>query len=110
MLLKDKVAIITGGASARGIGKATARLFAEHGAKIAIIDLDAAVAAVAAAAAADIGADHIGIACNVTRKSECDAAARQVVDHFGSIDVLINNAGITQPLRIMDITPTTMLP
>lgn len=101
MLLKDKVAIITGGASARGIGKATARLFAEHGAKIAIIDLDAAVAA---AAAADIGADHIGIACNVTRKSECDAAARQVVDHFGSIDVLINNAGITQPLRIMDIT------
>ncbi|MGE5099816.1 MAG: SDR family NAD(P)-dependent oxidoreductase [Deltaproteobacteria bacterium] len=102
MLLKDKVAIVTGGASPRGIGKATARLFAEHGAKVAILDLDAAAAA---AAAADLGPGHIGLACNVTRKVDCERAASEVVKRFGTIDVLVNNAGITQPLRLMDIQP-----
>ena len=72
MLLKDKVAIVTGAASERGIGKATARLFAEHGARIAILDLNAEAAA---KAAADIGAGHIGLACNVTSKTDCERAA-----------------------------------
>lgn len=102
MLLKDKVAIITGAASARGIGKATARLFAQHGAKIAILDLDAAQAA---AAAADIGPEHIGLACNVTNKEDCDKAVAEVVKRLGTVDILVNNAGITQPLKIMDIQP-----
>jgi NAD(P)-dependent dehydrogenase (short-subunit alcohol dehydrogenase family) len=102
MLLKGKVAVITGGASPRGIGKATARLFAENGAKVAILDLDPEAAA---AAAADLGAGHIGIACDVTRKSDCERAAREVVERLGAIDVLVNNAGITQPLRLMDIQP-----
>jgi NAD(P)-dependent dehydrogenase (short-subunit alcohol dehydrogenase family) len=102
MLLKDKVAMVTGGASPRGIGKATARLFAEHGAKIAILDLDEAAAA---AAAADLGSVHIGVACNVTVKEDCERAVQAVLAHFGTVDVLINNAGITQPLKIMDIQP-----
>jgi NAD(P)-dependent dehydrogenase (short-subunit alcohol dehydrogenase family) len=102
MLLKDKVAIITGAASPRGIGKATARLFAEHGARIAILDLDADAAA---EAAADIGPGHIGLACNVTRKPDCERAAKAVVERLGPVDVLVNNAGITQPLRLMDIQP-----
>ena len=102
MLLKDKVAIVTGGASPRGIGKATAQLFAEHGAKVAILDLDAAAAA---AAAEDLGPGHIGLACNVTRKADCERAPGEVVKRFGTIDVLVNNAGITQPLRLLDIQP-----
>ena len=102
MLLKDKVAIITGAASARGIGKATAKLFAEHGAKVAILDLDAAQAA---AAAADIGPGHIGLACNVTNKADCERAAAEVVARLGKVDILVNNAGITQPLKFMDIKP-----
>ena len=102
MLLKDKVAIVTGAASARGIGKATARLFAEHGARVAILDLDAGQAA---AAAADIGAAHIGLACNVTRKDDCERAAAEVLNRLGQIDILVNNAGITQPLKFLDIKP-----
>ena len=102
MLLKDKVAVVTGAASARGIGKATARLFAEHGARVAILDLDAAAAA---RAAADIGPAHIGLACDVTRKEHCEGAAAEIARRLGGIDVLVNNAGITQPLKLLDIRP-----
>jgi len=102
VLLENKVAVITGAASARGIGKETARRFAAQGARVAILDLDAAAAV---AAAADIGPQHIGLACNVTRKADCDAAARAVIERLGQVDILVNNAGITQPLKLMDISP-----
>ncbi|GAC1527175.1 MAG: glucose 1-dehydrogenase [Ramlibacter sp.] len=101
MLMRDKVAIVTGAASARGIGKAVARLFAEHGARVVVLDLDAQAAA---AAAASIGPHHLGLACDVTDRDDCEAAARQVIAQFGKVDVLVNNAGITQPVRTMDIT------
>ncbi len=99
-LLEGQTAIITGAASPRGLGKATARLFAEHGARVALFDLDAAQAD---AAAADIGDGHIGLACDVTRKADCEAGLAAVLEAFGQIDILVNNAGITQPLKIMDI-------
>jgi NAD(P)-dependent dehydrogenase (short-subunit alcohol dehydrogenase family) len=102
VLLQDKVAIVTGAASARGIGKSTAALFAKHGAKIVILDLDAEAAA---AAARDIGPEHLGLACDVTKKPDCETAAKKVLERFRQIDVLVNNAGITQPLKFMDIQP-----
>lgn len=102
MLLQNRVAVITGAASPRGIGKAMAQVFAEHGARVAILDLNAEAAA---AAAKDIGPDHLGLACDVTHKSDCERAAKAVVERFGQIDILVNNAGITQPLKIMDIQP-----
>ena len=101
-MLKNKVAVITGAASARGIGKAMALVFAAHGARIAILDLNADAAA---AAAKDIGPDHLGLACNVTNKSDCERAAQAVRERFEQIDILVNNAGITQSLKIMDIQP-----
>jgi NAD(P)-dependent dehydrogenase (short-subunit alcohol dehydrogenase family) len=101
-LLKDKYVIVTGAASARGLGKATAEMFAEHGATVAILDLDASAAE---AAAADLGEGHVGLACNVTDKAACEAAVRTLLDKWSRIDVLVNNAGITQPLKIMDIGP-----
>ena len=101
-LLDGKIAIITGAASPRGLGKATARLFAEHGATLAILDLDAGQAA---AAAADLGAGHIGLGCDVTDRAGCQVAADAVLARWGQIDILVNNAGITQPLKIMEIGP-----
>jgi NAD(P)-dependent dehydrogenase (short-subunit alcohol dehydrogenase family) len=103
MLLKDKTAVISGAASPRGIGFATARLFAEHGARVAILDLDEAGAQ---RAAQELGDAHVGIACNVTERASCGGAARQVIEAFGDIDILVNNAGITQPVKTMDITET----
>jgi NAD(P)-dependent dehydrogenase (short-subunit alcohol dehydrogenase family) len=100
MLLAGKVAVISGAASPRGIGLATARLFAEHGARIAIIDLNED----AAQKAADVlGAEHRGFACDVTDRASCERAAGRALDTFGQVDVLINNAGITQPLKLMEI-------
>ena len=102
MLLEKKFAVITGAASPRGIGKATARAFASNGARVAILDLNADAAS---AAAADIGPEHIGLACDVTKKPDAERAIQQVLGKFGRIDILVNNAGITQPLKIMEIQP-----
>jgi NAD(P)-dependent dehydrogenase (short-subunit alcohol dehydrogenase family) len=101
-LLDGKVAVISGAASPRGIGMATARMFARHGAKVAILDLDASAAR---DAAVSIGPEHRGYACDVVNREACQAAADQIVADFGAIDVLINNAGITQAAKLLDIDP-----
>lgn len=101
MLLKGKTAIITGAASARGLGKASAALFAEHGCRVAIVDLNADAAT---AAANDLpGEGHIGLAGDVTDSATCTKIAQDVLGAFGAIDILVNNAGITQPLKLMEI-------
>ena len=102
MLLAGKTAAISGAASARGIGLATARLFAKHGARVAILDLDEAGAR---RAAEELGEGHIGLACDVADPESCERAAQGAIGAFGHVDILVNNAGITQPLKIMDISP-----
>lgn len=101
MLLADKIAIVTGAASARGIGRATAQLFADHGAKVAILDLDADAAR---QAATELGEGHLGLAANVADEAQVRDAVAQVLARFGRVDVLVNNAGITQPVRTLEIT------
>jgi NAD(P)-dependent dehydrogenase (short-subunit alcohol dehydrogenase family) len=101
MLLKDKVAVITGGAGLNGLGFATARLMASHGARVVVLDL---ARAEPAAAAAQLGNGHLGLVADVTDKASCDAAIAAVLKAFGRIDVLVNNAGITQPRKTVDIT------
>ena len=98
---KDQVAIITGGAGQNGLGFATARLMAAHGARVAVLDLERADPL---AAAAKLGSGHLGIVADVTDKASCDAAAQTVLQSLGRIDVLVNNAGITQPVKTLDIT------
>lgn len=100
MLLDNKIIVVTGAASPRGIGKATAKALAAQGARIAILDLRKEDAE---AAAADLGSEHLGLACDVTDKAACVAAARATLGRYGRIDGLVNNAGITQPVRTLDI-------
>ena len=101
MLLKDKVAVITGGAGINGLGYATARLMAEQGARVVVLDL---AQADPAAAAARIGSQHLGLVADVTDKASCESAIGAALKHFGRIDILVNNAGIPQPVKTLEIT------
>ncbi len=101
MLLNDKVAIITGGAGRNGLGFATARLMATHGARVVILDLEQAQPG---EAAARLGEGHLGLVADVTDKASCDAAVAKALAALGQIDILVNNAGITQPRKTLDIT------
>jgi len=101
MLLKDKVAVITGGAGPNGLGFATAKMMAAHGARVAILDL---AQADPQDAAARLGEGHLGLVADVTDKASCDAAAAAVLEAFGRIDILVNNAGVTQPVKTLEIT------
>ena len=103
MLLSGKTAVISGAASPRGIGLCTARLFAEHGARIAILDLAEGPSREAAAFLP--GEGHVGVTCDVTDKGACVAATETVLGRFGQVDILVNNAGITQPIKFLDIAP-----
>ena len=101
MLLQDHVSVITGAASPRGIGKATARRFAEAGARVALVDLDPQQSE---SAARDIGPEHRGYACDVADREACGKLIQQVLAEFGKIDSLVNYAGVSHPDRLMEAT------
>jgi 3-oxoacyl-[acyl-carrier protein] reductase len=87
-----RVAVVTG--SARGIGAATARRFADEGAAVAVLDLDRDAAS---ATASGLGAEKaVGVPCDVSDGASVAAAVAAVVDALGSVDILVNNAGITR--------------
>jgi NAD(P)-dependent dehydrogenase (short-subunit alcohol dehydrogenase family) len=102
MLLKGRTAIVTGGGSKRGLGRAIAQMFAEHGARVAIMDLSAADAAEAVRLLT--GEGHMALRGDVSALGDCATAATAVQKAFGRIDVLVNNAGISEPGKIDEIT------
>lgn len=91
----QKVVVITGGCA--GIGRALALRFAHAGARIAILDIqDETLVAFRQQLTDKVNAEVLALHCDVANERECEEAICQVIEHYGGIDVLINNVGITQ--------------
>jgi 3-oxoacyl-[acyl-carrier protein] reductase len=100
--LQGKVSLITG--AAQGIGLATALKFAQEGATVVVCDIKQAGVDAAVAQCQAAGATAVGFVLDVTQREMVDAVVAQVKDCFGRIDVLVNNAGITQDARLQKMT------
>ena len=97
--LAGRVVVITGGLGQ--LGRQYAAALCAHGARVVILDLERANPA---GAAAGLGDAHMGVVADVTDKASCEGAVRDILQKYGRIDVLFNNAGITQPRKTLDIT------
>jgi 2-hydroxycyclohexanecarboxyl-CoA dehydrogenase len=94
-----RVAILTGAASERGIGRATARRLAEAGWRIGIVDIDVEHVE---GAARDVGG--VGVAADVSSEVEVEAAVASIVSELGGVDALVCAAGITSPTPVLETT------
>jgi NAD(P)-dependent dehydrogenase (short-subunit alcohol dehydrogenase family) len=94
MLLKDMVIFLTGGST--GIGFECAKAYAAEGARLCVVAIEEGAAA---RAASELGATHLGITCDVARDDEVRDAVRAALAHFGKLDAVHNNAGISQPSK-----------
>lgn len=100
--LEGKVAIVTG--SGRGIGAETARALAEEGARIVVTDIDAQASAESCAALTRDGFNAIGVAADVTKAADVERLVQAALDAFGSVHVLVNNAGFARDARITKLS------
>ena len=100
--LADRVAIVTG--AGRGIGHATALALARAGADVAAVDIDKAAAEKTAAAVTAAGRKGLALVADVGDLASIDRMVSQVVQAFGHVDTLVNNAGVTRRAYIMDLT------
>ncbi len=102
MNLKDKVVIVTG--AARGIGEAVVLKFTKEEAKVVVVDIDKESIDAVVKKLNSMGGDALGIKVDVTKKEEVDKMVEKVVEKFGKIDVIINNAGITSDAKLVKMT------
>ena len=100
-LVEDKVALVTGGG--RGIGRATAELLATEGASVAVADIDLGNAEAVAAGIAERGGRSLALRVDVAQPEQIGPMFDRVVEQFGRVDILFNNAGV------LDITPIDQL-
>ena len=102
MLLKDRVAIVTG--AAKGMGASIALKFAEEGANVVIADIDLEAAKKTAAEASAKGPEALALACDVTSVDQVKAVVDETAKKYGTIDILVNNAGaIAKHINIEDM-------
>jgi len=97
---KKKCVVVTGGAS--GIGLAIARRFSEAGATLALLDADGEALRAVEKAFQREERNVLALPCDVSMKDACTTAIEKILDHYGGIDVLVNNAGITQRGAFVD--------
>ena len=104
-LLADRVAVVTGAGG--GIGAATARLFAQHGAHVVVADIDTNLAGRTADAITSSGGSAVAFVADVRDADQVAGLARAVLDRFGRVDVLINNVGhwLRHPGSFVDTDP-----
>lgn len=102
MKLKNQVAIVTG--AGRNIGEEVAKLFAAEGAKVAVVDLDRGRAEKVAGEIASAGSDARPFVCDVGLEADIERLAGDVVKAFGRVDILINNAAISDNKHMLDIS------
>ncbi len=95
MRLKNRVALITGGA--RGIGRATAELFLQEGAKVVIVDVDASVIE---ETLAELEGEVLGFPMDVTDRESVELGVRRILKSWGQIDILVNNAGVIKDAQL----------
>jgi NAD(P)-dependent dehydrogenase (short-subunit alcohol dehydrogenase family) len=109
MLLKDKVCLIIGAGSLRSIGYATAELFAEHGAKVVVVDVNMnekilkEIRSSIQKKISNPGIVH-GFQCDISKPEDCESLVRYTIDLFGTIDCLVNSAGIVQSQAFLEIS------
>jgi len=101
--LEGKVAVVSGGAS--GIGLGTVRKLAEMGAKVSILDVNETAGNSAIAELNDSGLPAVFFKCDITVADDCKKAIEQIVNKFGRIDILFNNAGIAIRKNAIDLEP-----
>jgi 7-alpha-hydroxysteroid dehydrogenase len=89
--IEGQIALVTGAGA--GIGKGIAEMFADAGASVVVSDLKQETADAVAAGILERGGKAVGIACNVTKEADLEAAVRAAVEHFGGLTILVNNAG-----------------
>ncbi len=102
MNVRGKVVIITG--AGRGIGRATALLLAAAGAQVAVVDREAGLAEAVATEIERAGGLALAVPTDVARRAQVEHMAKHVHDHWGRIDVLINNAGVTADAQLAKLT------
>lgn len=101
---KGRTVIVTGSGSAKGLGRETVLEFAKSGADVVVADMNLEGAKAVAKEAEAFGVRALAVELNVTDPESANAMTKKALEAFGKIDVLVNNAGITQPIKVKDMS------